>query len=498
MWIFHGFSLNSTFASGSIKAVRMSEERFCICSCEHCGEHIEFPASGVGTRVACPHCGAETVLTEVQERPAEKLDQISAAELKEALAGTVTRRRISVFYQAGLVLVALFMILLPVAYLAFVALVAYCTYWYAVHARVLLTSLSGGFYLFFLKAILYVGPLIAGGIAVFFMFKPILARTPKRAEPLELNPAQHPRLYQFIAHISDLLRVRMPGRIYLTCDLNASAGFRSGWLSFLGSDLVMNIGLPLVAGQNTRQFAAVVAHELGHCTQGLAMRLGYIINRIDGWFLRVVYERDTWDESFEEWAGSIGDSRLAFIPACAGVAIWVSRGVLAGLMFAGHAVSCFLARQMEFHADACAAGVAGSQGLESLLIRLREQNVLEQLAYDGLNQIWQKKHQMPDSVPDFLDQLEQRLPADFHEQARLTLLNEKAGLFATHPTAAQRIQKARQRTEPGIFGIEKPARALFNDFAGTAKSASPGRYVAPGATSTAGQATRTGTVCSPS
>ena len=77
---------------------------------------------------------------------------------------------------------------------------------------------------------------------------------------------------------------------------------------------------------------------------------------------------------------------------------------------------------------------------------------------------------MPDSLPDFLEQFEQRLPPGFHEQARLTLLNETCGLFATHPTAAQRIQKARQRAEPGIFAIEKPARALFNDFAETSRS----------------------------
>jgi hypothetical protein len=97
------------------------------------------------------HCEIETILTEAPERAAGNLDAITAAELKEALAGAVTRRRISVFYQAGLVLVALFMVLLPVAYLAFVAFVAYCTYWYAVHARVLLTSFSGGFYLLFIK-----------------------------------------------------------------------------------------------------------------------------------------------------------------------------------------------------------------------------------------------------------------------------------------------------------------------------------------------------------
>jgi len=71
-------SLNSTSLQVQIKAVRMSEERFCICSCESCGEHIEFPASGVGMRVACPHCAVETVLTETQERPAENLSRCSA------------------------------------------------------------------------------------------------------------------------------------------------------------------------------------------------------------------------------------------------------------------------------------------------------------------------------------------------------------------------------------------------------------------------------------
>ncbi len=292
---------------------------------------------------------------------------------------------------------------------------------------------------------------------------------PKRAKPVELNPAQHPRLYQFIAHLCDLLRVRVPGRIYLDCDLNASAGLRRGALSFFGNNLVLTVGLPLVAGLNTRQFAAVIAHELGHCTQALAMRLGYVIDGVNRWFSRVVYERDTWDEALAEWSDSVEDWRLSLIVACIHLAVWLSRKVLALLMLAGHAASCFLSRQMEYHADACAMVVAGSAGLESLLLRLREQAVLEHLACDALRHLWNKRHLSPDNVPDFLDQLERRAPADFHDQARQTLLNETAGWFATHPTAAQRIRKARQREEPGIFSLEEPARALFTDFTATAR-----------------------------
>ena len=186
----------------------------------------------------------------------------------------------------------------------------------------------------------------------------------KRAKPVELNPAQHPRLYQFIAHLCDLLRVRVPGRIYLDRDLNASAGLRRGALSFFGNNLVLTVGLPLVAGLNTRQFAAVIAHELGHCTQALAMRLGYVIDGVNRWFSRVVYERDTWDEALAEWSDSVEDWRLSLIVACIHLAVWLSRKVLALLMLAGHAASCFLSRQMEYHVDACAMVVAPSAGLD--------------------------------------------------------------------------------------------------------------------------------------
>jgi len=427
-------------------------------------------------QVACPGCGIETLLQTEAPADSEPSQAITAAELQAAFAGPVARRRIGIFYQVGLLLVAVFMVLLPVVYFAFAALAGYGVYWYAVHGWVIFTSFAGGLYVMVLKMILYIGPLLGGTTAVFFMFKPILARSPKGATSLELNPAQHPRLYQFIAHVSDLLQVGMPKRIYLDGELDASAGLRRGGLSFLSKDLVLNLGLPLVAGLNTRHFAALVAHELGHCTQWLALRLGYIIRRVNAWFARVVYERDTWDEALGEWSNSVEDWRLSLVVVCVNLAVWLSRRVLFLLMVAGHAISCFLSRQMEYHADACSIAVAGSEAVESLLLRLREQSLVEGTAYGALRQIWQKGHKLPDNLPDFLDKLEKGLPSNFYENARLTLLNETAGLWATHPTAAQRIQRARRRGEPGVFRMEKPARALFGDFGATARAVSARHY----------------------
>jgi hypothetical protein len=42
--------------------LRMSGPKFLKCDCAHCGGHIAFPAEGIGSVIACPHCGADTEL----------------------------------------------------------------------------------------------------------------------------------------------------------------------------------------------------------------------------------------------------------------------------------------------------------------------------------------------------------------------------------------------------------------------------------------------------
>jgi Zn-dependent protease with chaperone function len=435
--------------------------------CQQCDQPIEFPPEGMGMTVECPHCGQGTVL---REDIATHSETISAADLSTAFGSSVPHPKVPMLYQLAMVLVTVFMVLLPIIYVAIVLATAWGVYWYAVHAKFLLTHFQGGLYVIIVEMLLYFGPIFGGSVAVFFMFKPLFARGLQRQEGVALNPALEPRLYQFIAGVNDLLAAPVPQKIELDCRMNASAGFRRGWLSFFGNDLVLTIGLPLVAGLSARQLAAVIAHEFGHFTQGNAMRLGYIINRIDGWFMRVVFERDSWDKTLEDWSNSVNDSRLTIILACAHLAVWLSRLILKLLMMCGHAASCFLSRQMEYHADSCAVNIAGSEVFESMVIRLRELDILNSLTYKELGQLWKKRHILPESVPDYTAHLEKRVAADFHEQSMNTLLNETAGLWATHPTAAQRIQKARQQETPGVFNLDAPASALFSDFIGMTKT----------------------------
>src|SRR5207244_3829057 len=101
-----------------------------------------------------------------------------------------------------------------------------------------------------------------------------------------------PLLFTLVRRVASAVGAPEPERIDLDCQLNASASFGS----FFGGDLVLTIGLPFVAGLDVDQFASVVAHELGHFSQGAAMRLSYLVRTINEWLARIVYERDDWDE----------------------------------------------------------------------------------------------------------------------------------------------------------------------------------------------------------
>jgi hypothetical protein len=47
----------------------MSDQNFLKCSCNACGESIEFPAQGAGLKIECPHCGGKTILIDPAAAP---------------------------------------------------------------------------------------------------------------------------------------------------------------------------------------------------------------------------------------------------------------------------------------------------------------------------------------------------------------------------------------------------------------------------------------------
>lgn len=452
----------------------MSEELTARCACAQCGNHIEFPLDAAGLTVNCPHCQQYTELS--WTAPPVSSDRPSAAELCAAFDGTVRRTSTSFFYPAGLLLVSVVMLLLPLVYLGFIGAAGWGLYLFATHCTSLLKPMPGGGRIYLFQLLLYFAPLFIGLVLLFFMVKPLFAGRPRHAQPLALNPGVESTLYAFIARICELVGAPMPSRIDLDCDLNASARFRRGLASFFGNDLVLTIGLPLVGNLNLREFAGVVAHEFGHFTQGFGMRLSYVIRSVNGWFYRVVYERDAWDVWLASLSEDGGDGRIMLLALGARLAVGFSRILLSLLMMFGHCVSCFLLRQMEYDADGYAIQVAGSAGAESTTRRMAELGEALGRAYKQMRATWDFNKNLPDHFPDFLALHDASLPPAARERFQDALGLARTGLFDTHPSDGDRIRRARQAQEPGVFHLELPASVLFSNFDVAAKQVTQLHY----------------------
>src|SRR5579859_7608221 len=153
-------------------------------------------------------------------------------------------------YRFSLLVVALAMVLLPLLYLALIGCFGYAVYWYAVHFSHFLHNDYIGRGGWLLIELGYFVPLFAGSIMFLFMIKPLFAPRHKENEHFSLELADAPQLFTFLGWICRSLNAPIPSRVDVDCSVNASAGFRSGFSSFFGNDIVLTIGLPLVAGMN--------------------------------------------------------------------------------------------------------------------------------------------------------------------------------------------------------------------------------------------------------
>ena len=381
-----------------------------------------------------------------------------------AFEGRIQLPPVSPAYRAALLLVACAMVLLPVLYAGFVGLTAYGVYYHAVHH---LSWLAGGGLK--LRLVLYAFPIVVGSILVVFLIKPFFARRVEAAAPLVLDRRREGLLFAYVEKLCRTVGAPAPARIHVNCDVNASAG-HLGIVSLVNGELVLTIGLPLVAGMSLRQFSGVLAHEFGHFSQGTGMRVSNLIRRVNVWLARVVYERDDWDAMLVSWCDDGRDGYVMAVGYLARFFVWISRGILWVLMMAGHAVSSLLMRQMEFDADRYEIRLAGSETFASTALQLRVLSAATQLSYEELSATWREGRLAAD-LPSFIAARTSSLPGPLLSALKNGMAQDQTGWFDTHPCDRERIERARTERQSGIFRMEAPATVLFRRFEEVAREA---------------------------
>lgn len=372
-------------------------------------------------------------------------------------------------YRLAIGLVSATMLLLPLIYVGIIGLVMWLLAKHVVNDVSLFTEAGGSSGRMKGALLIYVAPIVAGVILIVFMIKPLFARPVQRDKPRSLSRESEPVLFAFVDRICTAVGAPQPKRIDVDCQVNASASFRRGLLSMFGNDMVLTIGLPLVGGLTQRQFAGVLAHEFGHFSQGVGMRLSYLIRVVNFWFARVVYERDSWDEWLRNSAQAL-DLRLGIVLYIAMFCVFVTRKILWVLMTFGHFISGFLMRQMEFDADRYEARLAGSEVFASTCRRLHVINIATQGAYSDLGEFY-REGRLGDNLPRLIEANLKQVPKEISQYVDKIIDESKTGFFDTHPADKERIASAQREQAPGIFHIARPATELFSDFAVLSKTA---------------------------
>ncbi len=433
-------------------------------TCRKCAQALDALASSTPVPPLCPAC--------------RELADEFGRQVLGAFQGELTPRPPSLLYRMGIVLVAIMMVLLPLVYVGLTVGVAYLVF---LHATVWGPSLlsesqrGGGRKQGAALILLYLGPLVAGSVLVLFMLKPLLAKKPARPNSRKLEPDAEPLLFEFIALLCRKVGAPFPRQIEVDCEVNASASFRRGWISLLSNDLVLTIGAPLVAGLSLRQFTGVLAHEFGHFAQGAGMRLTYVIRSVNAWFARVVYERDAWDEQLDAWSKNLPLRELQIVIWFTVFLVWLTRRILWALMMVGHAISCFMLRQMEFDADRFEAWLAGSTVFADAMRRVE----LLSVAWRGVIVDLQGSFfegRLADNTCELLLINVEQLTPEFVQQIDAARDESKTSWSDTHPASNDRIASAMRENAPGIFQLEGRAADLFHDFPRLAREVTEDYY----------------------
>ena len=117
-----------------------------------------------------------------------KAPKLTANAILAGIQGEFPSTQVSLMYRLGIFISAVIMILLPLVYMGLICLVCQLVYYHAVNDITMLEGARGRGAVYVLGA--YVAPMIVGAILVFFMLKPLCARSAKPAATRSLTPEE--------------------------------------------------------------------------------------------------------------------------------------------------------------------------------------------------------------------------------------------------------------------------------------------------------------------
>jgi len=313
----------------------------------------------------------------------------------------------------------------------------------------------------FVTGMIALGFLGMGLLIFFFLIKFIFSGSKKvdRSHLVEITKGQQPGLFNLISEIVTEVNTDFPKKVYISADVNASVFYDSNfWSMFFPVRKNLQIGLGLMNAISATELKAILAHEFGHFSQR-SMKVGSYVHHVNKVIYNMLYENEGYNSILGGWSNI-----SAYFALFAKGSVWVIQGIQYVLTKVHTVLNLnymALSREMEFHADAVAASVAGSQPLVNSLLRLGVADLSLNLVfnyYDNKIQHAQKplnlypQHYYLLNKMAMLEELPVQddvpiLSVDSYRKFNKTklVLDDQ---WSSHPSTEQRVEKLKALNEP--------------------------------------------------
>ncbi len=303
----------------------------------------------------------------------------------------------------------------------------------------------------FLTIVLGVGIISIGLLIFIFLIKFLFTKhVTDRSHLVEIKRTDEPKLFALVEEIVKEVNTDFPKKIYLSAEVNASVFYDSSfWSMFLPIRKNLQIGLGLMNSITTDECKAILAHEFGHFSQR-SMKVGSYVYNVNQIIYNMLFDNQGYQSLVQAWA-SISGYLTFFVSIAVGIVQGIQK-ILRKMYEIVNVNYLGLSREMEFHADAVAANIAGSKPMVNALLRLDlADNALNSVLsfYDSKIKVAQKTENLftqHQHVMAFLGKendlgFENNLPkVDLHytkrfNKSKLVITNQ----WASHPSIEDRV-----------------------------------------------------------
>ena len=214
------------------------------------------------------------------------------------------------------------------------------------------------------------GLICFGFLILYFLLKFLFTdKSIDRSHLKAITREQQPLIFKLIDEIVLEVKTDFPKNVYISEEVNASVFYNSNfWSMFFPVKKNLHIGIGLMNSVTVDELRAILAHEFGHFSQK-SMRVGSFVHVVNNIIYNMLYDN-------EGYAKVV--SNLAQISSFVALFVIIAEKIVLGIQAIQRKVYTIvnlnylaLSREMEFHADAVAAQVAGSRPLITSLLRLQ-------------------------------------------------------------------------------------------------------------------------------